>query len=225
VNELVTIKLRGELGKRFGKVHRLAVDSVSEALRALMIVVPGFAEYLRDNKRMEYKVLLKNEPIIDEFQFQMACGFNEICLVPRVRGAGGDGLGNFFMGAALIALAIAAPEALTFIGSTGFTIMMGMGTSMMLGGVMQLISGTAPSNPSNNTNSYAFNSAQNSSGQGVPIPVAYGKFKIVPPIISQEIDTEMFTTDLFNYGVADGLGNWLGDGDTSCWCASLDPIA
>lgn len=41
-----TIRLGGQLGKRFGKTHRLVVEDTCEALRALCVTVEGFEKYM-----------------------------------------------------------------------------------------------------------------------------------------------------------------------------------
>ena len=49
--ELRTIRLGGVLGKRFGRVHRLAVDSPAEALRALSVIKAGFREFMENSHK------------------------------------------------------------------------------------------------------------------------------------------------------------------------------
>ena len=43
---LRTIKLGGVLGKKFGRVHKLAVATPAEAIRALCVLHHGFREFL-----------------------------------------------------------------------------------------------------------------------------------------------------------------------------------
>jgi predicted phage tail protein len=38
--KLTTIKLCGELGKKFGKTHKFAVASVAEAVKAMTVILP-----------------------------------------------------------------------------------------------------------------------------------------------------------------------------------------
>ena len=49
-----TIRLYGELGKRFGREFKLDVQSPAEAVRALRVIVPGFQT---DRMRLEHRVL------------------------------------------------------------------------------------------------------------------------------------------------------------------------
>ena len=60
--ELRTIKLSGFLGKKFGRVHRLAVDSPAEAIRALSVNINGFREFLENSHKngVAYSFLVGN---------------------------------------------------------------------------------------------------------------------------------------------------------------------
>lgn len=48
---LTTIRLYGALGARFGRVHKLAVQTSAEAVKALCINFDGLEQYLYDAKR------------------------------------------------------------------------------------------------------------------------------------------------------------------------------
>ena len=37
---LITVRLLGAFGREFGRVHRLAIDSAAEAVRALCVLFP-----------------------------------------------------------------------------------------------------------------------------------------------------------------------------------------
>ena len=52
MEKLREVRLYGIAGARFGRVHRLAVSSTAEAVRALSVLIPGFRKFLlaaRDN--------------------------------------------------------------------------------------------------------------------------------------------------------------------------------
>jgi predicted phage tail protein len=50
VPEVKTIRLYGVLGTTFGRVHRLAVDSPQEAIKALCTVIPGLQKFILESK-------------------------------------------------------------------------------------------------------------------------------------------------------------------------------
>lgn len=47
---LKTIRLYGVLGATFGRVHRLAVETRQEAIKALGVIIPGFEKFLLTSK-------------------------------------------------------------------------------------------------------------------------------------------------------------------------------
>ncbi|WP_420884721.1 hypothetical protein [Achromobacter dolens] len=44
---LTTVRLYGRLGAEFGRLHRLAVSTTAEAVRALRVLLPGLEARLR----------------------------------------------------------------------------------------------------------------------------------------------------------------------------------
>ena len=46
---MVTIKLLGELGRRFGRQFQLAVKTPAEAMRALCMQIPEMRQYLLES--------------------------------------------------------------------------------------------------------------------------------------------------------------------------------
>ncbi|WP_455819026.1 tail assembly protein [Pseudomonas cerasi] len=46
-----TVRLYGVLGATFGRVHRLAVSTPKEALKALSVILPGFEPFINNSKR------------------------------------------------------------------------------------------------------------------------------------------------------------------------------
>ena len=69
-----------------------------------------------------------------------------------------------------------------------------VGTSMILGGVAQMIAPTPkssdPSERPENKPSYAFNGAVNTTAQGQPVPVGYGRLIVGSAVISAGIDVD-----------------------------------
>ena len=193
------IRLYGELGRRFGKVHRLAVESVGEAIRALMANHKGFEQAVLDTAP-GYKIWSGTTRLGAPEDIHNPSGAREVIrIAPVVAGAGGGGLGQILIGAALIAVAVFAPVALTgfalygsvTVGSIAFSV----GASLVLGGVAQMLSpqpdlsaggGERPeSRPS-----YVFNGAVNTSAQGHPVPIGYGRLIVGSAVISAGISTE-----------------------------------
>ena len=61
----------GKLGTRFGRVHRLAVNSAAEAVRALCMIKPGFERELMTSRDrgINYAVFLGKKNIAEDEMF------------------------------------------------------------------------------------------------------------------------------------------------------------
>lgn len=177
--QLKTIRLYGVLGVKFGRVHRLAVSSAAEAVRALCAIMPGFEKYLMESKDngLGYCVYLGKRNLREE-QLRDLSGNEDIRIAPMMLGAK-SGWGRIILGVVLIVVGVAwqvytggAPNAIS-------NYLYGMGISMIVGGVMQLLAprpkGQSTADKKEDTPSYAFNGSVNTQAQGYPVPLAYGK--------------------------------------------------
>jgi predicted phage tail protein len=124
-------------------------------------------------------------------------GLQDIKIVPVVAGAGA--VGRILAGVALIALSFAIiPLGIAAAGSGIATMVGGIGASLVLGGVAQLLT-PAPQIPSGFNSekdprkSYSFSGVQNTSRQGVPVPIVYGETLVGAVVISAGIDTVQVT--------------------------------
>ncbi|WP_332857020.1 tail assembly protein [Pasteurella multocida] len=191
------IRLKGELGKRFGKVHKLAVKTPAEAIRALCVLKEGFKEFLLNSEKhgIVYRFLVQKEDIDgtpEEFQMQYGAK-TEFHLIPVFRGSKRGGLFGLIAGVALIGLAIWNPFGWAAIGGTGMfagtAIMpLAIGASLALGGISQLLTPIpkmdGPQERPENQPSYLFNGAVNTTQQGQPIPLLYGEFIVGSAVVS-----------------------------------------
>ena len=136
-------------------------------------------------------------------------GQQDIRIVPVLAGAGGS-TGQILAGIGLIALAVitggiasagVALGGFMGIGTIG-TIAVGIGASLVLGGVAQLLTpvpeinqpGSANSNNNNDPRkSFSFSGIQNTSRQGLPVPIVYGETLVGSVVISAGVDTVQVT--------------------------------
>jgi len=192
------IRLYGELGRRFGRVHHLAVESVGEAIRAFMANYQDFERVMLDTAH-GYKVWTGTTRVAEADDINLPSGQREVIrIAPVVVGAGGNGFGQFILGAALVAAAVLMPASIGAIGLFGSTTVAGIvgsiGVSLALGGIAQMLSPHPATNAGdvNNTGnpSYVFNGAVNTSAQGNPVPVGYGRLIVGSAVISAGISTE-----------------------------------
>lgn len=191
--QLTNIYLGGVLGKKFGEKWRLAVASPAEALRAIDVNTRGaLMRYLSTEGRAKYyKVALhKKDQLLDAEELAHRSGTNDIYVWPTIKGRN-SGVGKIFAGIALIALTIAAPYIglPTLVGSGSIlggaigSIAIGLGTSLILGGISQLLS-PHPNQQGGELNSNSFQGTIAAGQQGVPVPVVYGKALVSPIPVS-----------------------------------------
>lgn len=86
--KLTTIRLSGQLGQKFGKVHKFYVSSPAEAVRMMAVQFEGFAAYLADEKRQtKYKAFVAEAQIDPEKELHDLSGTKEIRIAPVIQGA------------------------------------------------------------------------------------------------------------------------------------------
>lgn len=194
-NSIRTIRLYGHLGATFGRVHRMAVETPKEAIRALCVVIPGFERFLNTSKKrgLTYAVFSgKRNLITDELSADHSK--EEIRIAPMIIGSKRAGALQTILGAVLVIAGVAIGY---FTGGTLSSVGYGVakvGAAMMLGGVVQMLSpqtpGIASKQDADNQASYAFGSPTNTAAQGYPVPLLYGQRRIGGAIISAGIYVE-----------------------------------
>lgn len=189
-----TVRLYGELGKRFGRHHRFDVKSPAEALRALMANFKSFQAHMIASEARGIGYTVRNG------SFELASAnevtdpaSGEIRIIPRVIGAGGA-LGRILIGAALVAAAFLLPLSAAGTFTLGASLLAGVGVSLALGGVAQLLApppkSDEPSERPENKPSYLFNGPVNTTAQGQPVPIGYGRLIVGGAVISAGITLE-----------------------------------
>ena len=194
-----TIRVYGHLAKLLGqRTFRAAVSSAAEAVRFLLVNFPWLERHM---SAQYYRVTVGGFGLtLDDLHHPV--GQQEIRIIPVIGGAGGD-VGQILLGVALVVgsfffpAAAGAAAALTIGGST-FTAfgasLFFLGTSMVLTGVAGLLTPTPQlslgSDGANDPRkSYSFSGVQNTSRQGVPVPIVYGETLVGSVVISAGIDT------------------------------------
>jgi predicted phage tail protein len=186
------IRVYGRLAKFLGRrVFRAEVATAAEAVRFLLANFPQLERHLTDQ---HYRVSVGSYDLaVDELHDP--AGQQQIKIVPVLAGAGA--VGRIIAGVALIALA----SVVTF-GTLGGVVaagvlnsmVFGVGVSLVLGGVAQLLTPVPKMPTGTNTEqdprkSYSFSGIQQTSRQGVPVPIVYGETLVGSVVISAGIDT------------------------------------
>ena len=104
MNQLRDVYLHGRLAKRFGKKHRLSVDSPSEAIRALSSQYPGFRETISTGNYAVVRGKLDDETYLTDCELNVRFGScPEMHLIPEPKLAGLDPLTQFIISATVLA--------------------------------------------------------------------------------------------------------------------------
>jgi predicted phage tail protein len=196
MENLRTIRLYGKLGAQFGRIHRLAVESTAEAVRALCVMLPGFqSELMTSRDRGIHYACFLGKTNINREQLHLSGGNEDIRIAPFMTGAKSGGVLTFLVGAALVigGVALGVYGALT---GNALAYNMGVaianaGIAMALGGVVQMLSPqqsqSSAADKVENGASYNFNGPINTTAQGNPVPVLYGRMIVGSAVISAGI--------------------------------------
>lgn len=193
------IKLYGPLAKFIGKrVFEADVANPAEAIRFLVANFPAIEKHMADQ---HYKVTVGKYAItLDELE--IPAGMQEIKITPVVVGAGGS-TAQIIAGVALIALSFVSFGQGAWAGvlgsfgtkagaAAGSMALFKVGAFLVLGGVAQLLA-PVPQTPPEQTDArtnFNFSGIQQTSRQGVPVPIVYGKTLAGSVVISAGVDTE-----------------------------------
>ncbi|HEM7889415.1 tail assembly protein [Burkholderia cepacia] len=183
MEKLREVRLYGIAGARFGRVHRLAVSSTAEAVRALSVLIPGFQKFLLDARDNGLTFAVFNgRRNLSERDLGAPVGGEAIRIAPVIIGSKSGGLFQTILGAAL------AVAGFVFSQPT----LIGLGVSMALGGITQMLSPQQAglAGVADNGTSYYFNGPVNGAAEGEPVSLVYGEMVVGSKVASSGIYTE-----------------------------------
>ena len=214
------VKVYGALRKYLGQCRfQFEADTPAQAIKALCVNFPGLDKWLLDSEQdgVTYRVTIGKEKIGQDDLSPLVMPWSErevFSITPVIAGAGRAGA-LIGIGIGLVAFAIIAGPALAAFGTVGVaatsttaavaasgfvlggtaaTIIAGIGVSLALGGIAQLIS---PSQSFSNAErgreaarfeSFSFSGITNTVQQGLPVPICYGRAYIGSAVISTGLD-------------------------------------
>ena len=192
---MTPIKLSGSLATRFGRNHQRVISHTKEAFKALSVTIPGFEEYLVTAKKRGLTfAIFKGGKNIGKDELDLASGGQEIRIVPVIIGSKKAGVFQTILGAVLVVAGIVVTGLTWGYAAPVGGAMINLGAAMMVGGVVQMLSpqvgGLASRQSPDNKPSYAFGGPVNSTAQGNPVGVLYGKRRIGGAVISAGIYAE-----------------------------------
>ncbi|HDE1031266.1 TPA: tail assembly protein [Klebsiella pneumoniae] len=189
---MTVIELSGVLGKTFGRTHQRSISTIHEAGIALAATIPGFEKFMINSREQGLTfAVFRGEKNIGEDDLGFPITGEVIRIVPVVIGSKKAGILQTILGAVLVVAGFIS----TFTpAAAAAPYLYSMGASMMLGGVIQMLSpqpaGLARKESPENKASYAFGGVTNTASQGYPVGLLYGKRRIGGAIISAGIYVE-----------------------------------
>jgi predicted phage tail protein len=215
------VKVYGALRKYLGQCRfQFEADTPAQAIKALCVNFPGLDKWLLDSEQdgVAYRVSIGKEKVTEDNLSPLVMPWSErqvFSITPIVAGAGGAGakigigiglialsiilapVGGGFLGlGAGLAHAAGGAVATGFISATASTIIGGIGLSLALGGVAQLISpspsfsGMERGKEAARLESFTFSGVTNTVQQGLPVPICYGRAYIGSAVISSGLDVD-----------------------------------
>jgi predicted phage tail protein len=179
--------LYGALGAKFGRVHRLAVASTAEAVRALCVLLPGFErELMTSRDRGVAYACFRGTTNVGKDELCLAGG-GDIRIAPIMTGSKRAGFFQTIIGVTLIVAGFMLAPEYPLLGKA----MISAGISLTAGGVIQMLSpqqsGLGAKDSPDNGASYNFNGPVNTQAQGNPVPILYGRLEVGSAVISAGI--------------------------------------
>jgi predicted phage tail protein len=185
---LRTIHLYGEMAERFGTNYKLDVEHLGEATHALASQIPGLRAYMMERhfqcvrgEDLSKGYILGEE----EITFQ---GRGDFHIVPAIAGSKQGGLGKLIAGILLIGVAFWMGPTTAIFGSVTWGNVAGIGLAMALAGLSQLL--TPQPKKKKKNDSFTFNGAVNTTDQGVPVPLVYGRTMTGSVVLSAGISAD-----------------------------------
>ena len=210
---LRTVKVYGHLAEHCGQsVFEALVRVPADAIKFLLCNFPELRGLMRDGYYKvavgKFDLQLADHP--EQLHYPMAAD-DVVKIIPVVSGAGGRGVGQILLGAALVAAAVfLAPTAAGvaagttqagFLGATGTGFLSAslsaaagnLGLALTLGGIAQMIT-PVPKPPElggEGQGGFAFSGLQNTSQEGIPVPVVYGEMIVGSVVLSTKLVADL----------------------------------
>jgi len=194
--------LGGDLVDHCGGIesHTFHVDSVGEACRALDANYPGFKNKIQ--RDAEYYVVvgdIKEENALNDETIFMNFHQGDIHICPKISGSKSmvGAIATTVLGVILMVVSIWVPPA----GALGYGLItkglvFGVGLSLFAGGMMAIISPTPKVNTygdretADSRPGFLFDGPLNTTEQGGPVPLIFGRLVSGSTLISSALDTE-----------------------------------
>nr|DAS20053.1 MAG TPA: tail assembly protein [Caudoviricetes sp.] len=192
---LTKVILGGELAKVAGrKEWMLDCGSPSEAISLINANKPGVVNWMRQNleKYKVYQVECEDEKggkeNLTNETYQLARKCKVIRFVPILTGAGGNnGILQAVVGVVMIVVGAVITGLSGGSGSPIGASLISAGVGMILGAICTMLMKPSGNDDDDGTSNYYFNGAVNTTEQGTPVPLVFGRCRVGSAVISSEI--------------------------------------
>jgi predicted phage tail protein len=211
---MIKVYLHGGL-KEFGECYEFSATTPQHVMSALINQLPGFRKRINEGR---WHLVVGKAPTPDgvlgdasvsldetELDFQLGSQ-KEFHLIPEIVGAkdGSTSGGILKTVVGITLMAVAVVGTIFFSGATAFPgaaalwgTLGALGTTMTITGISRLLS---PKVVHNAEPSFLFQGASNSTQQGVPVPVVYGRMIVGSIVVSVGIDAEISNSPVLSAG-------------------------
>ena len=200
------VKVYGALRKRLGQCRfEFDVNTPAQAIKALCVNFPGLDKWLIDSEQdgVGYRVAVSKDKVTEENIAPLLMPFSDrevFSITPIVAGAG-RGTGQILAGLALVTTAVITGGSTLALGLGGFSGGVGISAAVANVGLALTLSGIAtaisPQPTLNSTldesvqlESFTFSNVVNTSRQGMPCPIAYGRLFVGSAVLSSGLDVD-----------------------------------
>ncbi|QZI68662.1 tail assembly protein [Pseudomonas protegens] len=183
--KMQTVLLSGSLARLFGRRHRMITRGGWRDIMGYFKQFPGFERHMAESssKGLRYAIFNGKENLSED-DLAKPTGRDVIRIVPVISGSKRAGLLQTIVGVVLIVAGVFFQQP--------WAIQLGAG--LAIGGAIQMLSpqakGLGTQDTPNNRPSYSFNGAVNTSVQGNPVPLLYGRMIVGSAVISAGIYSE-----------------------------------
>lgn len=209
---MVNVRFYGSL-KQFGSEFNLDCKTPAEVVHALTSQIPKLRQFIQQGL---FTVRVGRDYLdnryLEQGLSQKLKDNTTVHFTPTLKGSKSGGLRRVIAGAAIVAGALAlGPLGLGVLGSTSAMMIGGLGASMLLGGVAQMLTkmptmrGVTPTGAvkpestkvkqEEKRQSTSFSNLSNMVAQGKSMPLAYGLIRTGTLVISQGVETMDVETD------------------------------
>ena len=197
------VKVYGALKERLGGegTFELDVFNAAEAIKALCSNFVGLDKWFIDSgdDGIAYKVLLGKEEVGEDNIENLLHPWSEkevFHITPVLAGSGG-GFGRVIGGLALVGIGIMTGGGFGIFSAAGWVnagflakAAITIGAGLALGGISQMLTPVPKEPPdSRKLQSYSFSGIEQTTAQGGPVPIVYGKCFVGSAVLSAGLDT------------------------------------